>query len=294
MGDVEEDGFDAARADLFEALGHPNRIRILEAVEVRPIGFAELKRQVGIDSSGHLTFHLGKLSGLVSLGSDGKYGITDDGKEALRMVRAARDWNEGGTHHGRPIEVRRILVVGAVVVIILLAAVAGIQQLRIAQLTTAPAGTVSLSGKSFWAASLPLSELPAGSNFTFIFHGVKFTFAPTLAGGGGTLGNITVTFKAANGTSIQSSVPVTVCLAPGNGGLQQGNAIVTYAFGAGVAYTVTFPDGTSEHSVLPQVSGCSSTASSGALQTTPWFSAHTNPQVALGEGGGMITMYVSA
>ncbi|MDA4124434.1 MAG: winged helix-turn-helix domain-containing protein [Thaumarchaeota archaeon] len=64
-------GFDSARAELFEALGHPNRIRILQAMREGPLGFAELKRQVGIESSGHLTFHLGKLGGLVSWGQMG-------------------------------------------------------------------------------------------------------------------------------------------------------------------------------------------------------------------------------
>lgn len=54
--------FDSSRAELFEALGHPTRVKILKALGERPMGFAELKREVGIESGGHLQFHLGKLA----------------------------------------------------------------------------------------------------------------------------------------------------------------------------------------------------------------------------------------
>lgn len=293
---MEESGddFDPTRADLFEALGHPNRVRILQAMETGPLGFAELKRQVGIESSGHLTFHLGKLGGLISLGSDGRYGLTDDGREALRMVRTAREWNDNTTHHRRPMEVRRALITGAVIAIVVLAAMAGIQQLRIMQLTASPPGTVELAGRSFWEASLPLSELPSSSNFTFIFHGVTFTFGSTLFSGSSGNFAVRITAQGANGTTLQSGVPITICAVPAGGEFQQGKAAVTFVFGTGVAYAVTFPDGVTEHGVLSQFSTCSSPASTGTSQTTTWFSIHTNPQVAVEESSGMITMYVSA
>ena len=88
--------FDAGRAELFEALGHPVRIRILQALDERPMGFAELKKAVGIESSGHLSFHLGKLEGLLKVGDAGAYSLTDEGREALRVVSVTRGSQNGG------------------------------------------------------------------------------------------------------------------------------------------------------------------------------------------------------
>lgn len=71
---------------LFDSLGHPMRVKILEAVNGAPLGFSEIKRKVRIDSSGHLTFHLDKLKCLLKVNTEGNYELTDDGKEALRLV----------------------------------------------------------------------------------------------------------------------------------------------------------------------------------------------------------------
>jgi len=71
---------------LFDSLGHPLRIKILESVKEAPLAFSEIKRKVGIESSGHLTFHLDKLKGLVRTNMDSNYELTDDGKEALRLI----------------------------------------------------------------------------------------------------------------------------------------------------------------------------------------------------------------
>jgi outer membrane murein-binding lipoprotein Lpp len=46
-----------------------------------------LKREVGIESSGQLQFHLGKLSGLVTTNSEGSYALTDEGREAIRVLK---------------------------------------------------------------------------------------------------------------------------------------------------------------------------------------------------------------
>jgi len=86
-----------SKVGLFETLAHPVRIRMLEALKERPMGFSELKRAVGIESSGHLQFHLSRLEGFVSTNSDGDYVLTDDGREALRLVMAVES-----THGERP------------------------------------------------------------------------------------------------------------------------------------------------------------------------------------------------
>jgi DNA-binding HxlR family transcriptional regulator len=87
--DKSSNEFDLREAELFEALGHPTRIGILQTLNETPLGFSELKRKIGIDSSGHLTFHLSKLVGLVKTNPEGKYCLTDSGREALRVTRIA-------------------------------------------------------------------------------------------------------------------------------------------------------------------------------------------------------------
>ena len=87
MASESDDHFDSSRAELFEALGHPTRIKILRTLEGNSMSFSELKKEVEIGSSGHLQFHLGKLSGLVTTNSAGDYQLTDDGKEALYVAQ---------------------------------------------------------------------------------------------------------------------------------------------------------------------------------------------------------------
>jgi DNA-binding transcriptional ArsR family regulator len=79
-------GFDRSKAEMFEALGHPLRIKLLEAMKDGPVSFSELKKRTGIESSGHLTFHLDKLDGLVTVNRQGNYILSDLGKEALAMT----------------------------------------------------------------------------------------------------------------------------------------------------------------------------------------------------------------
>jgi len=84
-----ENHFDSSRAELFEALGHPTRVKILRTLRERPMSFSELKRETGIESSGHLQFHLGKLSSLVKTDSVGNYALTDEGRDALHVAQTA-------------------------------------------------------------------------------------------------------------------------------------------------------------------------------------------------------------
>ncbi len=75
------------RAEIFDALGHPTRIIILKALNEEPLGFGDLKKKVGIDSSGHLQHHLNKLDGLIKTDDQGKYCLSDQGKDALLSVQ---------------------------------------------------------------------------------------------------------------------------------------------------------------------------------------------------------------
>lgn len=71
---------------MYETLALPTRILILHALADRPMGFSEFKRVTNIESSGNLSFHLGKLGPLIKNTSEGDYGLMDEGKEAIRVL----------------------------------------------------------------------------------------------------------------------------------------------------------------------------------------------------------------
>lgn len=82
------------RAERFDALGHPIRIRILEILNQGSMSFADLKRILEIDSSGHLKHHLDKLNNLIKTGEDGKYCLSSEGRDALLDIRPIEKYNE--------------------------------------------------------------------------------------------------------------------------------------------------------------------------------------------------------
>ena len=88
MEPVEEE---RQRAEVFDALGHPTRIIILKALNEGAMGFAELKKKVNIESSGHLQHHLSKLDGLIKTDVNGKYCLSDQGKDALLAVQTVEN-----------------------------------------------------------------------------------------------------------------------------------------------------------------------------------------------------------
>ena len=53
MEEGKEIESDLQRAEVFDDLGHPTRIAILKALNEGAVGFAELKKKVAIESSGH-------------------------------------------------------------------------------------------------------------------------------------------------------------------------------------------------------------------------------------------------
>jgi DNA-binding transcriptional ArsR family regulator len=78
---------DRQRAEVFDALGHPTRLLILKVLSEGAVGFADLKKKTGIESSGHLQHHLTKLNGLIHTDEYGKYCLSDEGKDALITVQ---------------------------------------------------------------------------------------------------------------------------------------------------------------------------------------------------------------
>jgi Helix-turn-helix domain len=174
--------FDASRAELFEALGHPMRVKILNALEGRQMGFAELKREVGIESSGHLQFHLSKLSGLVATTAGGDYMLSDDGREAIRVLRSTRASSEQRAPIARASSLRRIgwrtpLLTILLVAVVVLATVAVYQQDQIAAMNrTLSSETVSIGGTRYYYENIPV--LPNGTQL--LFHGVTFSILQSI------------------------------------------------------------------------------------------------------------------
>ena len=82
---------DRQRAEVFDALGHPTRILILKVLSEGSLGFADLKKKVAIESSGHLQHHLTKLNGLIKTDEYGKYCLSDEGKDALLTVQTVEN-----------------------------------------------------------------------------------------------------------------------------------------------------------------------------------------------------------
>ena len=75
-------------SELFEKISHPTRVKILKLLEVSPLNFSQLKKKLGIESSGNLDHHLKKLGDLIYLDSDGLYKVSDEGKEAMRAIKS--------------------------------------------------------------------------------------------------------------------------------------------------------------------------------------------------------------
>ena len=107
-GDGEADR-DLIAAELFEAISHPTRIQILKTLEKAPRGFSELKHELGISSSGNLNHHLNKLSTLVGTDAHGKYVATDQGREALYMIKASKAEAGAGSYTSFTIIVSAII-----------------------------------------------------------------------------------------------------------------------------------------------------------------------------------------
>ncbi len=123
---------DLSKAELFEAMGHPTRIRLLQSLADGPLGFSELKHALGIESNGLLAFHLRKIGEFVKENPEGKYALTDYGTEALRLSRVLE---EPGRGDERPLKVSQsktgfgltgqMLLGGLIVALVLIAALAG-------------------------------------------------------------------------------------------------------------------------------------------------------------------------
>ena len=74
--------------DVFEAVSRPLRVEIIKVLAKGPRRFADIKRELRIESSGLLDFHLKKLDDLISINEEGLYVLNEKGFAALQAVEA--------------------------------------------------------------------------------------------------------------------------------------------------------------------------------------------------------------
>ena len=72
--------------DIFEAISHPLRVEILKLLAKKPMRFADIKRELEIESSGLLDFHLKKLDNSISVDNEGFYVLSEKGFAALQAI----------------------------------------------------------------------------------------------------------------------------------------------------------------------------------------------------------------
>jgi DNA-binding transcriptional ArsR family regulator len=78
--DNKDETFNASEAELFEALGHPTRIKPLQCLSEGSLAFSELRRAAGLEGNGVLAFHLGKLRGLVKVNQEVSRSLRTNGR----------------------------------------------------------------------------------------------------------------------------------------------------------------------------------------------------------------------
>jgi DNA-binding transcriptional ArsR family regulator len=175
-----DDSFNASRAEVFEALGHPTRIRILQTLSQKSLSYADLKRGTGIESNGLLAFHLGKLAGLVKQNAEGDYALTDEGREALRISEVSKGEVGRAPKTGKLVRtpLQKAILAGLIIGLVVLGSVAVYQQ---GQMNAIPHASQSD------ASSTVLVYGTIGLNATWVsgiqggFHVAKITFTSTNA-----------------------------------------------------------------------------------------------------------------
>jgi DNA-binding transcriptional ArsR family regulator len=288
MEDNQDDSFNASRAEVFEALGHPTRIRLLQCLSEKPLPFSELKRAAGLEGNGLLAFHLGKLGGLVRLNPEGAYALTDEGKEALRVIETSRTPNSGRSPSRPVLHLPRqnAVIAGLIVVLIVLGTVAIYQQEQITTLNhEAPSNVVTINGARYLYLSQSLQSVLGAKSL--VFEGVNFTAGspiyPVAAGTEVSFANATM-YPAQNATSSgvhNFTFLPEITVKSGTGSIAYWNPFIVTIMGT--------PAGLSSGS--PNVVNITFTSPPAGT----WFSPQDHPAIGIGwdESTGIMTFYVS-
>jgi len=294
MADNQDDAFNASKAEVFEALGHPTRIRILQTLSGKPLPFSELKRAVGLESNGLLTFHLGRLRGLVGLNAEGAYALTEEGGEALRMIEASRKQQHEDRLARKPaihMPRQRAVLASLMVALVLVGLVAVYQQEQITALNNnISSDTVIVGGVRYWFLTMPLHTVLDAKSI--VFERVNFTTVSTPLNPGSTqqlpLGTVISfinmsgypAFNATGSGTHSSTFLPTIAVNSGTGAVEYWNpSVVTIS-------------GETPLSIAPEHFNVTFTNPPGAI----WFTKQDHPTAGIGwdERTGIMSFYVSA
>lgn len=77
---------ESQNGDIFDAISHEIRRKIIQLLAEKPKTFSELQKDLGLDSPA-LAFHIRKLNGLISKNDQGYYELTPLGVKALNVIR---------------------------------------------------------------------------------------------------------------------------------------------------------------------------------------------------------------
>jgi DNA-binding transcriptional ArsR family regulator len=293
--DHQDESFDASKAEVFEALGHPTRIMLLKCLGERPLPFSELKRAAGLESNGLLAFHLGKLGGLVRLNPEGAYALTDEGREALLIVEASRTSNSerASSYPSLRLPRQKAVVAGLVIALIALGSVAAYQQEQIAALNhDISSNLVTINGAKYQYRSLSLQSVLGAKSVDF--EGVNFTAISPFA-------NDNLSIPVGTEVSI-SNATIYPALNWNSTGVQSGTFVpeIRVDVGAGtVAYWNQFTVkviGNSSAGIGSAPSVATIKFSTRTLPTGIWFypQGHSTAAIGWDESTGIMTFYVSA
>jgi DNA-binding transcriptional ArsR family regulator len=294
MADNQDDSFNASKAEVFEALGHPTRIKILQTLSEKPLPFSELKRAAGLESNGLLTFHLGRLRGLVKSNAEGAYALTEEGGEALRIIEASRKQQHEDRLARRPamhMPRQRAVLALLLVALISVGLVAVYQQEQITALNASiSSNTIIVGGIRYRFLTIPLTTMLDAKSI--VFEGVNFTTASTpLDAGNGqqSLPGTVISFInmtaypafnfTGSGTHSSTFLP-TIVVNSGTSAVEYWNPSV-----------VTIGGKTPLNSA-PEHVNVTFTNPPGAL----WFTEQDHPNAGIGwdESSGILTFYVKA
>jgi DNA-binding transcriptional ArsR family regulator len=292
VADHQDDSFNASKAEVFEALGHPTRIRLLKCLGEKPLPFSELKRAAGLESNGLLAFHLGKLGGLVGLNPEGAYALTDEGREALLIIEASRTSISEGSSSRPALRLPRqkAVVAGLIMALIVLGSVAVYQQEQIVALDhDISSNAVTINGAKYLYRSMSLQSVLGAKSV--VFEGVNFTAISPFASG-----SLPRSIESELSISNATAYPAFNYTSPS---VQSNTFLPEIVVDVGadtVAYwnpfTVKVPGNSSAGiSNAPSIANIAFTNP----PTGIWFSPQDHPAIGIGwdESTGIMTFYVS-
>jgi len=188
---TDSEDLDTSKPELFDALGHPFRVKLITVLTKHPLSFAELKHVMNIKSSGHLSFHLGKLNDLITSTPEGKYQLSEYGHEALHLISTInqfppRSERRDVVPHSRRTIPSLITIISFILIIILLPlAIYGVNiyfQPKTVQRLVLDKGTTSRLGEDSqytqWHVVMlrlitkdSVNQYPVGKIHSYLFQG---------------------------------------------------------------------------------------------------------------------------